>query len=169
MIYQSSPAGLKAINRIIQHEGGYVNHPADPGGETNYGITQAFAIRHGYNNSIARLTQKEAERLYARALWVPYGLESIPFVLAYQWMDFAVNSGPRRATLELQPLLNVKVDGGFGPITQAACVAAKSPRDIASAFLDKRLDFLKSLPTWPIFNRGWRARINQNRTYLLED
>lgn len=166
---EPSAACVKAVDRVLDNEGGYANNPADPGGETKYGITKRFAQAHGYSGSIATLTREQAGQLYAAALWRPYLLDTVPFVLAYQWLDFAVNSGAHRATLELQPLLGVVVDGGFGPATRAACAALPYPYATAHALLDRRAIYLKSLPTWALFGKGWMARVEKNRVYISED
>lgn len=107
----------QAIVPVLQHEGGYVNHPNDPGGETNFGIS-----RRSYPGlDIENLTQEEARAIYRRDFWLPIRGEDIRSQdVASNLLDFAVNAGVGRASKAIQRLVGVAQDGKIGPVTLAA-------------------------------------------------
>ena len=148
-----------AINRVLGNEGGYANNPADPGGETQWGIS-----RRSYPNlDIQGLTREMAVALYRRDFWDRANLDALPLGLASQLLDFAVNSGTATATRALQRAVGVADDGVVGPHTQAA-IAAMPAHDLVMRFLAERLLFMTGLKAWGDFGRGWARRIaNQLR------
>lgn len=150
----------EAFERLIGHEGGYVNDPRDPGGETKYGIS-----RRSYpGEDIAGMTLERAKAIYARDFWAPAGCDSLPPGVKFDVFDMAVNSGVRAAVRMLQGAVGETPDGILGPRTLSA--AQNMPADrLRARFNGKRLEFMSSLPTWPSFGRGWARRIAAN---LLE-
>jgi len=106
-----------AIAQVLQHEGGYVDHPNDPGGETNFGIS-----RRSYpGTDIAHLTLQDASEIYRDDFWQPIRGEDIRSQdVATNLLDFAVNSGVSRAVKTVQRLVGVAQDGQIGPRTLAA-------------------------------------------------
>lgn len=146
-----------AFERLIGHEGGYVNHPADPGGETKFGISK----RAYPSEDIKGLTLERAKELYRRDYWEPAGCEIVPPELRFDLFDMAVNAGPRKAIQALQAALSETPDGVIGPATLRALSIIPAPRVVAR-FAGHRLEHLASLPTWPTFGRGWARRIAQN-------
>jgi lysozyme family protein len=151
-----------SLAHVLKHEGGYVNHPADPGGATNLGITAAtLAQARGHPVSaadVAALTRAEAAAIYRRLFWNPARSDDLPAGLDHAVFDLAVNSGPGRAARLLQRVLAVAEDGVIGPATLAAAQRAE-PRQAIRALQRERLAFLKRLSTWPAFGRGWQARV----------
>jgi lysozyme family protein len=145
-----------AFHKLLGHEGGYVNHPQDPGGETNWGITVAVARENGYQGLMRELPVSVAKAIYRKRYWDAVRAEELPAELRYPMFDAAVNSGPGQAIRWLQRALGVADDGKLGPITLAA--AAQAP-NLAGKLLGQRLEFMTNLSTWPAFGKGWARRI----------
>lgn len=154
----------RVIERVLAHEGGYVNHPADPGGETNFGI----AKRSYPKLNIATLTRADAIAIYKRDFWDRVHGDDLPSAVAYQALDAAVNHGSGNAVRWLQRAAGVADDGHFGPVTLAA-VKAASPADLVLRFNSIRLDFYSRLSTFPTFGRGWIRRVAANLAYAADD
>lgn len=146
-----------AFKNTLLHEGGYGNHPADPGGETKYGISK----RSYPDVDIGGLTLDDARRIYRRDFWDALRLDELPEVLAETVFDAAVNSGKRAAVIWLQKSLGIEADGALGPKTIAAANAA-DPYLMAMRFNGRRLEFLADLRTWNVFGRGWAKRVASN-------
>ena len=148
-------------------EGGYVNHPKDPGGATDRGITQstydAWNQRRGVKKrSVRGISKEEADQIIVSQYFVPVRFDQLPPGLDYAVADFAVNSGPRRAVLELQKLLpGIARDGVMGNKTLAAVEAANLQHLIA-AYGDARMAYLRGLKTWGTFGGGWTRRVVGN-------
>lgn len=157
-----------AVFRVLGHEGGYSNHPADPGGETMWGITKRVALANGYKGEMRFLPREEAIRIYENEYWLPIKGDSLPFPVAFQLFDTAVNSGPVQAIKLLQRALGVKDDGVLGPITLSAA-KTRGALDIGVDFLRQRLLFQASLPAFKDFGRGWINRAFTNLSFLLKD
>ena len=102
------------FNRLIGHEGGYVNDPRDPGGETNWGITKRTAQANGYTGNMKTMTRQQAYEIYYRAFWLRYNCEQMPDAVAYQFFDAAVNHGFGNASRMLQRAVGVLDDGIIG-------------------------------------------------------
>lgn len=155
----------EALALVLVHEGGYVNHPADPGGATNRGVTQrtydSWRKRNGQSKrSVRKITDDEVAAIYRRDYWNAVKADDLPSGVDYAVFDFAVNSGPRRAAQFLQRVVGVDDDGKIGPVTIAA-VRATPPGGIISDLCDNRLSWLKRLPTWGTFGRGWSRRVSE--------
>lgn len=150
----------QAFDRLIGLEGGYVNDPNDPGGETKYGIS-----RRSYPGEMIRtMTLDRAKEIYLRDYWGPAGCDFVPDAIKFDLFDMAVNSGVSAAIKTLQRTVGVDEDGKLGPLTLQALQSMFAPRFIAR-FNGARLQFMSALPTWPSFGRGWANRIAKN---LLE-
>ncbi len=157
-----------AFDRLIGHEGGYVNHPADPGGETNWGITLRTAREAGYTGAMRALTREEARAIYRAAYWDRAKADQYDAAIAFQLFDAAVNHGIGQAIRFLQRAVGVADDGAVGPVTLAA-VHAMTVTDVLSRFNAERLDFYTKLTTWPTFGKGWARRVAGNLRYAAED
>ena len=161
-----------AIPRILKHEGGYVDHPNDPGGPTNKGITistfQSYIKPNGTKEDLKKLTTEQATVVYKRQYWDAVMADSLPVGVDYAVADFAVNSGPYRAAKYLQTIVGVTQDGRIGPKTLEA-VRKMSSEDIINRLCDDRMTFLKRLNTWPTFGKGWASRVEGVRTDALSD
>ena len=146
-----------AFKALIDHEGGYVNHPKDPGGETQFGITK----RSYPHLNIRDLTLDDARAIYRRDFWDRLQCDALPLAARFQVFDAAVNSGPGNAARWLQAAAGVAQDGLIGPATRQA-VDAMHPAALVARFNAARLLFMTSLSTWPTFSRGWARRIAAN-------
>jgi lysozyme family protein len=147
----------EAFEKLIGHEGGYVNNPKDGGGETKYGISK----RSYPDEDIKNLTLERARELYKRDYWVPAGCSSLPDVIRFDVFDMAVNSGVRRSIKTLQRAVFTVEDGLLGPKTILAATVMPAYQVIAR-FNAIRLVYMASLPNWPTFSRGWVMRIADN-------
>ena len=147
----------QAFETLIGHEGGYVNDPRDPGGETKYGISK----RAYPGEDIAGMTLERARELYRRDYWGPAGCDAVPDVVKFDLFDMAVNSGVKTAIRTLQRAVGTEPDGVLGPVTLQAIQSMHAARLVAR-FNGHRLQFMSSLPTWPAFGRGWANRIAKN-------
>jgi lysozyme family protein len=146
-----------AFERLIGHEGGYVNHPRDPGGETKYGVTK----RSYPNVNIRNLTLDGAKAIYKRDFWDKVRGDEVPYSVAFNLFDGAVNSGPAKSIMWMQAAAGVADDGKFGPITLAAILKA-DPEGLCARYNGLRLKFMTDLSTWGTFGKGWARRIAEN-------
>ena len=99
----------RLIDDVIGREGGYSNHPADRGGATRWGITEAVARAHGYRGDMQVLPREEAIGIYRRIYWVRPGFDRVGDVapkIAAELFDTGVNMGPAVAVSFLQRALN---------------------------------------------------------------
>ncbi len=147
-----------AFTTLLKHEGGFSDHPSDPGGKTRFGITEAVAREVGYRGDMRELPLDLAKRIYKDRYWDAVRADELPEAVRYAVFDAAVNSGPRQAILWLQRAVGVKDDGIIGPKTLAA-VRAADPERLLRRILAQRLRFMAGLPNWPAFGRGWARRI----------
>ena len=165
------------IPRILKHEGGFVDHPKDPGGATNRGITIGTLKRLGIDvdgdgdsdiSDLRNLRESDAVRVFKLFYADKVQADLLPIGLDYAMTDFAVNSGPSRAAKHLQRILGVEQDGDIGPKTIAK-VADCDPAALIASLSDSRLRFLRSLDTWPTFGKGWQRRVDDVRKDALAD
>jgi lysozyme family protein len=141
-----------AFARLIGNEGGYTWNPADPGGETNWGISK----RSYPDVDIKALTIDQAKAIYKRDFWDVLG--DIDDNLKFQVFDFAVNSGVQTAIRKLQRAIGVADDGHWGPVSAARLASIPAP-NVILMYLAERLDFMRRLTNWATFGAGWAGRI----------
>lgn len=156
------------FQRLIGHEGGYVNNPADPGGETNWGITKATALANGYTGPMKDMTRDQAKPIYKSAYWDRARCDELPIAVAFQYFDAAVNHGAGNAVRFLQRAADVADDGKLGPASLAA-IKAMSLNDLLLRFNAERLEFYTKLGTFDTFGRGWVRRVAGNLRYSAMD
>ncbi len=165
----------EALPLVLAHEGGYVNHPRDPGGPTNLGVTLATARRFGIDvdgdgdtdvADVKKLARAHAAVVYRRGYWDAVRGDELPAGVDYAVFDYAVNSGPARAAKDLQRVLGVEVDGMIGPVTLDAAHDA-DPATLVNDLCDRRLAFVQGLSTWSTFGRGWGRRIEGVREHAV--
>lgn len=153
------------LAEVLRHEGGYVDHPADPGGATNLGITLAtlsdWRGRPVTKQEVRDLTVAEAGAIYHARYWQPIRGDALPPGIDLAVFDWAVNSGPARAARGLQSVLGVAQDGEIGPVTLAALARAPGPVTVITDLCDARMRFLRGLAGWPTFGKGWTRRVGE--------
>jgi lysozyme family protein len=142
------------FDKLVAHEGGYVNHPNDPGGETKYGISK----RAYPQVDIKTLTLADAKAIYRRDYWDRAQCDKLPHNIAYLVFDCAVNSGIGQAIRFLQRAVGVADDGVMGPVSVNAVNRMESG-SLDARFLGQRLEFMTKLSTWDTFGKGWARRI----------
>ena len=155
---------------MLRHEGGYADHPADPGGATNLGVTRATLARwRGRPVSKAEvraLTRAEAGQIYRALYWDEIAGDVLPPGIDLAVFDYCVNSGPSRAARTLQKVAGVTADGRIGAVTLAA-LRARDSISVVRAYCRRRLSFLESLRSFAVFGRGWRRRVHETEALAL--
>jgi len=151
-----------SFEMVLKHEGGYVNDPRDPGGRTNLGVTQraweAWLVRTVTESDMRALTPEKVKPFYKAMYWDKIKGDQLPAGVDYAAYDLAVNSGVGRAAKYLQEIAGVVADGAIGPKSLEA-IKACNPKELADALCDMRLTFLKRLPTFETFGKGWSRRV----------
>ncbi|ESR22806.1 glycoside hydrolase family 108 protein [Lutibaculum baratangense] len=160
----------QCFGATLRHEGGYVDHPADPGGATNLGITirtlSAWLGRPATKAEVKALTPEAVRPIYRRTYWDAVRGDDLPAGVDLVTYDAAVNSGPARGAKWTQAACGARGDGIIGPLTLGALRAADAATVIRKA-TDRRLAFLQGLKTWHVFGRGWGRRVGEIRAEAL--
>lgn len=151
----------RALPLVLKHEGGYVDHPKDPGGATNLGVTigtlSSWLGRPASKADVKALTRASVAPIYRKNYWAAIRGDELPAGLDYAVFDFAANSGPKRAAMALQRAVGVADDGVIGSITLANIADRPVDATIERIMAD-RMTFLRRLSTWPTFGKGWTSR-----------
>lgn len=151
-----------ALKAILHHEGGFVNHPKDPGGMTNLGVTkrvwEEWTGHEVDEKAMRALTPEVVAPMYKAKYWDRIRGDDLPTGVDYIVFDAAINSGPGRAAKWLQQTVGAVPDGAIGAGTLGK-VAAMEAAEIVEKYQETRLAFLQSLPTWDTFGRGWGRRV----------
>lgn len=159
------------LKEVLRHEGGWADHPKDPGGATMKGITigtySQWKGRRMSKDELRVISDEDIAAIYKRNYWDKVRGDDLPSGLDLVAFDAAVNSGPSRGAKWLQMGLGVAADGKIGPKSLAAAQAANAPVAIQAA-LNARMAFLRSLGTWPTFGKGWTRRVDGVRKAALE-
>ena len=147
---------------VLKHEGGFVNNPKDPGGMTNLGVTrsawESYLNRSVTEAEMRALTPDTVKPFYKAMYWDKIKGDQLPAGVDYAAYDLAVNSGTGRAAKYLQEIAGVFADGVIGPKSLEA-IKSCDPEQTVDALCDMRLDFLKRLPTFETFGKGWSRRV----------
>lgn len=154
----------KFIDRVLSHEGGYVNDPRDPGGETKFGI----AKRSYPHIDIKNLTREQAIEIYRTDFWQRVQGDQLPEAFVFQALDAAVNHGIGNSVRWMQRAVGAADDGVIGPVTLAR-VKRFDPADLVLLFNAERLEFYTKLSTFDAFGRGWARRVAGNLRHAAED
>lgn len=156
------------FDRLIGHEGGYVNDPRDPGGETNWGVTKRTAQANGYTGNMKTMTRQQAYEIYYRAFWLRYNCEQMPDAVAYQFFDAAVNHSFGNASRMLQRAVGVLDDGIIGKYSLEA-INRNPISDTLMMLNGERLNFYIRLKNFDRYGKGWVNRVAQNLRYGAQD
>ena len=154
----------EALEVILHHEGGYVNHPKDPGGETNLGVTKRVYEEFGGEKEMKDLTKEDVEPIYKKNYWNRVKGNDLPEGLDLCIFDFAVNAGPGRAAKFIQRLVGTTVDGGIGPNTLKCIddyVKENSVAETIEKYQSMRQEYYEGLSTFETFGRGWTRRVDE--------
>ena len=158
------------IEMILHHEGGYVNHPKDPGGETNLGVTKRVYEEHGGTKDMKDLTIEDVKPIYKKSYWDRVKGDDLPAGLDLCVFDFGVNAGTGRAAKYLQTLIGTVADGGIGPNTLKAVEAYVEEHGITNTirnYQDERQKYYESLSTFETFGKGWTRRVDETTNAAL--
>ena len=161
----------KCLEAILHHEGGYVNHPKDPGGETNLGVTKRVYEEWGGTKDMKELLVEDVAPIYKKNYWDKIKADSLPSGLDLCVFDFGVNAGPGRAAKYLQGQIGTMADGGIGPNTLAKLEEYLKFTPVEQAFKtyqESRQDYYEQLSTFSSFGRGWTRRVQETTKMALE-
>ena len=159
----------ECLELVLKAEGGWVNHPSDPGGETNLGVTKRVweeYVGHPVE-SLKKLTKDDVAPLYEQKYWRPCYGEVLPRGLDFVVFSMGVNAGPGRSIKLLQQSLGCVSDGVIGPRTREL-ISASNPATLISKFSETRREYYRTLKTFPIFGRGWLARVDKEELEALD-
>jgi len=155
-----------ALKEVLRYEGGFVDHPKDPGGRTNKGITQnvynSWRRSRGLNiKDVKTINDTEVELIYRQNYWNPIKGDELPSGIDFALFDYAVNSGVSRAVKHLQEILKLNPDGILGPLTLKAIKDYYFSKgdNLPILLSNRRMRFLQGLKTWPTFGKGWYNRV----------
>ena len=154
----------KCLEAILHHEGGYVNHPKDPGGETNLGVTKRVYEEWGGTKDMKDLEVEDVEPIYKKNYWERVRAESLPSGLDLCVFDFGVNAGTGRAAKYLQTMIGTTADGGIGPNTLKALsnyVESEGVEQTIKNYQAARQEYYESLSTFETFGKGWTRRVDE--------
>ena len=161
----------KCLETILHHEGGYVNHPKDPGGETNLGVTKRVYEEFGGTKDMKELTVEDVAPIYKKGYWDKMRGDDLPNGLDLCVFDFGVNAGPGRAAKYLQTMIGTVADGGIGPNTLKAVEAYVSEHGIEKSiknFQEARQEYYEKLSTFATFGKGWTRRVEETTKLALD-
>ena len=159
------------LEMILHHEGGYVNHPKDPGGETNLGVTKRVYEEWGGDKDMTDLLVEDVAPIYQKNYWDRCKCDDLPSGLDLCVFDFAVNAGPSRSAKYLQKLIGTTVDGGIGPNTLKAVHNYVEEVGLESAiegYQSSRQEYYERLGTFDTCGRGWTRRVEETTSSALE-
>lgn len=164
----------RALEAILHHEGGYVNHPKDPGGITNLGVTKRTYeswVGHEVDaETMKSLTPEMVGPIYKKNYWDKVKGDQLPAGLDLCLFDFGVNAGTGRAAKKLQRMIGAGVDGAIGPNTLAKLQAYVDAYGIQATIEDYTLvrqKYYESLAIFETFGRGWTRRNNETKDMAL--
>ena len=162
----------EALSRLLAHEGGYTNHPSDPGGATNFGITIADYRRYVKADAVAAdvkaMKVDEAKAIYRAKYWDAQRCDDLPAGVDYAIFDYGVNSGIGRSGKVVRRILGIADNSSVINTAVLTAAAARDPAALVVAICDERLAFLKALSTWPVFGKGWGRRVAEVKSYSLD-
>ena len=160
-----------SLEKILHHEGGYVNHPKDPGGETNLGVTKRVYEEWGGTKDMKDLLVEDVNPIYKKNYWDKCKCDDLPNGLDLCVFDFGVNAGPGRAAKFLQRMIGTTVDGGIGPNTLKAVDTYVEETGLETAienYQSARQSYYEELSTFDTFGKGWTRRVEETTASAKE-
>ena len=161
----------ECLKTILHHEGGYVNHPKDPGGETNLGVTKRVYQEHGGTKDMKDLLVEDVAPIYKKGYWDKIKGDDLPGGLDLCVFDFGVNAGPGRAAKFLQSMIGTTVDGGIGPNTLAKVeeyIRENGEHESVKKYQEMRQKYYEQLSTFDTFGKGWTRRVEETTKLALD-
>ena len=165
----------KCLTMLLKHEGGFVDHPKDPGGMTNLGVTKAvydkWIGRESSEAEMRALTQEDVAPIYKKNYWDRCKCDHLPSGLDLAVFDWAVNSGTGRAAKNLQAMIGTVADGGIGPNTLKTLneyIEHHGLENVIEEYKNVRQEFYESLSTFETFGKGWTRRNNETAEIAME-
>jgi len=158
----------ECLDLVLKSEGGWVNNPADPGGETNLGVTKNVweeYVGHPVT-TMKNITLADVAPMYEQKYWRPCYGEVLPRGLDFVVFSMGVNAGPGRSIKLLQSAIGCVPDGVIGPATKSL-ISASNCATLINKFSEARREYYKSLKTFPIFGKGWLARVDHEEAQAL--
>jgi lysozyme family protein len=153
----------EALRRLLTHEGGYTNHPSDPGGPTNFGITiydyRKYVKPNATAADVRAMTVGEAKAIYRKRYWDAQRCDELAAGVDYSVFDYGVNSGIGRSGKVLRRVVGLPDSTHVVTDEVLRAVGKRDPKALVVAINDERLAFLKRLKTWPVFGGGWGTRV----------
>jgi lysozyme family protein len=159
----------ECLDLVLKSEGGWVNHPSDPGGETNLGVTKRVweeYVGHPVD-SLKKLTKDDVAPLYELKYWRPCYCEVLPRGLDFVVFSMGVNAGPGRSVKLLQQSIGCVPDGVIGPRTREL-ISSSNGATLIAKFSETRREYYRSLKTFPIFGKGWLNRVDHEEAEALD-
>ena len=159
------------LEMILHHEGGYVNHPKDPGGETNLGVTKRVYEEWGGTKDMKDLTVEDVAPIYEKNYWGRVKGDELPSGLDLCVFDFGVNAGTGRAAKYLQSMVGATADGAIGPATLRAVnayVQIEGLKATIETYQNNRQGYYEKLKTFETFGRGWTRRVKETTEEALK-
>jgi len=160
-----------SLEMLLEHEGGFVNHPDDPGGITNLGVTKKvyedWVEREVSEQEMRDLTKEDVALIYKRNYWDRCKCNSLDSGLDFAVFDWAVNSGSGRVAKALQKIVGADQDGAIGPAT-LGLVSNCSAEDLIEKLYHERQAFYEGLSTFDTFGRGWSRRNKETLEAALD-
>lgn len=161
----------KCLETILHHEGGYVNHPKDPGGETNLGVTKRVYEEFGGTKDMKDLTVEDVAPIYKKGYWDRIKGDHLPSGLDLCVFDFGVNAGTGRAAKFLQKMIGTTPDGGIGPMTLKTVseyVTKHGLKTTIEQYQSERQKYYEGLSTFATFGKGWTRRVTETTDLAIE-
>jgi len=158
----------ECLDLVLKSEGGWVNNPADPGGETNLGVTKRVweeYVGHPVE-SLKKLNKEDVAPMYEQKYWRPCYGEVLPRGLDFVVFSMGVNAGTGRSVKLLQSAIGCVPDGVIGPATRGL-ISASNSATLINKFSEARREYYRSLKTFPIFGKGWLSRVDHEETEAL--
>jgi lysozyme family protein len=160
------------LRRLLVHEGGYSNHPSDPGGPTNFGITiedyRKYVKRDATADDVRAMRLDEAKAIYKSKYWIVQRCDALPAGLDYTIFDYGVNSGVARSGRVLRRVLGLPDNIAATTDDVLRAIDTRDIHTLIAAINDERLRFLRALRTWPVFGAGWGRRVAEVRTASIQ-
>tara|TARA_B100000963_G_scaffold201486_1_gene175446 strand:- start:6825 stop:7337 length:513 start_codon:yes stop_codon:yes gene_type:complete len=157
----------ECLKMLLHHEGGYVNHPSDPGGETNLGVTKKVYQEWGGTKDMKDLTVEDVAPIYKKNYWDRCKCDDLESGVDWVVFDWAVNSGTGRSAKAIQKICGATQDGAIGPKT-LALIGTQNTQYVIEEFGKIRQDFYESLKTFDTFGKGWTRRNKETTEKALE-